>query len=74
MKNHWFLKQNCDFEGLGEERKHTDTPTDAHTHQSSGEWVVVVGRETGCFEGLDEAREEERGAIELIACELHPGR
>ena len=37
-----FFQQNCDFEGLVEEREQTDTPTDAPTHALivwRGRWV-----------------------------------
>ena len=30
VKNHWFFQQNCDFEGLDEERENTQTHR--HTH------------------------------------------
>ena len=32
------FQQNCDFEGLGEEKEHTDTPTDARINRLGGGW------------------------------------
>ena len=46
-----FLKQICDFEGLGEEREQTQTPTNARINRLGGGWwwrrgaVMKGGRE-----------------------------
>ena len=66
VNNLWFLRQNCDFEGLGEESEQTDR----RTHLSSGRWRG--GGERGCLEGLGAGRR--RGGDDRIAYELHPGR
>ena len=70
---HWFLKHNCDFDGLGEEREQTETPTDARVNRLEGGWWWVDderGRGAGLRVWMRRKKEE---MIESIAYEFHRG-
>ena len=53
-----FLNQNCDFECLGEEREHTDTPTHTRINRLEGWWWWGGGR-GGCFDSTKDLQKDE---------------
>ena len=59
VKNHWLFQQNCDIEGLGEEKEQTHRRTNTRNNRlEGGGWW-----EGGCLEGLGGRTERGGGRL-----------